>query len=177
MLEAKAFADLDYNIASSKGKAVIVMKGAKMLPNQLTKIFKALGGTDLSSQHYNDTKLIANLSKNLIVFDFIAKSKDVILDIKNGKLHQPAGTLDALLNVKIKKDKISLKITGTTSNPKIRLSGSSIEDNLKAKAKEKAKAKLEEAKKKAKEKLENELKKKLKIDKKDLTKDLFKKLF
>jgi len=172
MLEAKTFADLNYNLSSSKGKAVITMKEAKMVPNSLTKIMASLGGVDLAAQHYNDTKLTANLSKKLIDFDFKAVSKAVSLIINHGKIYQPAGKLDAKLIVKDKKREIPLKITGTTSNPKIKLDSSFAKDELKRKSKER----LDKEKDKLKEKLENKLKDKLKIDA-DVAKDLFKKLF
>jgi len=171
MLEAKAFADFNYNLKSSKGKAIITMKEAKMVPNSLTKIIASLGGTDLAAQHYNDTKLVANLSKNLIDFDFKAVSKAVSILINHGKIYQPSGKLDAKLIVKDKKREIPLKITGTTSNPKIKLDSSFAKDELKKKAKEK----LDKEKDKLKEKLEKKLKDKLKIDK-DVAKGLFQKL-
>jgi len=169
MLEAKAFANFNYNLKTSNGKAVITMKEAKMIPNTLTTIIKSLGGTDLSAQHYNDTKLVANLSKNLIVFDFKAISKAVSIMINQGKIYQPSGKLDAKLIVKDKKREIPLKIAGTTSNPKIKLDSSFAKDELKRKTKER----LDKEKDKLKKKLEDKLKDKLHLDK-DVAKGLLK---
>ncbi len=178
MLEADADATLKYDLKSSSGSLNVVMQKAKMLPNKLTKIIKALGGTDLSAQHYNDTRLDAKLSKNLIDFNFIAKSKAVILKIANGKVFQPSGKLDATLEAKAGKNNLRFKIQGTTSNPKIKLDSSSIKDNLKAKAKERLKEKLNEKKEELKKRLEDKLKEKLNDKLKDELKNgLFKKLF
>jgi len=174
MLEASTDANLDYNLKSSHGEVHVVMSEAKMLPNKLTKILKGLGGTDLSAEHYNDTKLDARLSKSLIDFDFHAISKSVALKIEHGKIYQPAGKLDALLEAKADKNNLKLKISGTTSNPKIGLDRASIRDSLKAKAKEKLKAKVDAKKEEIKEKIKDKLKDKLKNE---LKNGLFKKLF
>ena len=185
MIDALANAKFDYNLDNSKGKATIKMTKAKMLPNKFTKIVLALRGLDLSKEHYNDTTLVARLSKNLIDFDFDAKSKSVILSIKQGKIYQPSGKLDAKLLAQLEKDKIQLKIAGTTSNPKIKLDSSFLRDKLKSdlkqKAKDKLKAKLadklhlkstdtKQIKQELKQKAEDKLKEKLKNE-------LFKKLF
>ncbi len=181
MLEADADANLKYDLKSSSGDVSVVMSGAKMLPNKLTKILKGLGGTDLSAEHYNDTKLDAKLSKKLIDFNFHAISKSVTLKINHGKVFQPTGKLDATLEVKANKNNLKLKISGTTSNPKIGLDSSFIKDNLKAKAKEKLEAKKAELKAKLKSKVDakkEELKENLENKVKDKLKNqLFKKLF
>ncbi len=174
MLEANANATLKYDLKSSNGNVNVVMSEAKMLPNKLTKILKGIGGTDLSAQHYNDTKLDAKLSKNLIDFNFHAISKSVVLKINHGKIFQPAGKLDAILETKANKNNLKLKISGTTSNPKIGLDSSAIRDNLKAKAKERLKAKIDAKKEEIKEKLKDKVKDKLKDQ---LKNGLFKKLF
>jgi hypothetical protein len=174
MIEAKAFSDFNYDLKTSKGKALITMKEAKMLPNKLTNILKKLGGTDLAGEHYNDTKLIANLSKNLIDFDFKAISKSVSIMIDKGKIYQPEGRLDAKVVVKDKKRSIPLKISGTTSDPKIKLDSSFAKDEIKRKAKERLEKEKEKIKEKLKNKLEDKIKDKLKND---VAKDLFKKLF
>jgi len=176
MLEAKAFADFNYNLSNSKGKATITMKQAKMIPNKLTTILKKLGGTDLAGEHYNDTVLVANLSKSLIDFDFHAISKSVSILVNKGKVYQPSGRLAIKVVVKDKKRNIPLNISGTTSDPKIRLDSSFAKDELKARAKER----LEKEKSRLKEKAKEKLKQKLgidKINKEDIAKDLFKKLF
>ena len=181
MLEANANATLKYDLKSSNGNVNVVMSEAKMLPNKLTKILKGIGGTDLSAQHYNDTKLDAKLGKNLIDFNFHAISKSVVLKITHGKIFQPAGKLDALLEAKEGKNNLKLKISGTTSNPKIGLDSSAIRDNLKAKAKERLDAKKAELKEKVKAKVDakkEEIKDKVKDKLKDQLKNgLFKKLF
>ncbi len=182
MLEARANASLTYNLKSSNGLVNVVMNKAKMLPNKLTRIIKGIGGTDLSAEHYNDTKLDARLSKNLIDFNFLAKSKSVVLSIKDGKIYQPAGKLDALLEAKMGKNNLKLKIRGTTNDPKIRLDTSAIRDNLKAKAKERLKEKLNLKKEELKQKLENKVQDKLKNQlndklKNELKNGLLKKLF
>jgi hypothetical protein len=174
MLEAKTFSDFNYDLKTSKGKAVITMKEAKLLPSNLTKIIASLGGTDLTAKHYNNTKLIANLSKNLIIFDFKAISKAVSVLIDKGKIYQPEGRLDSKVLVTDNKRTIPLKLTGTTSNPKIKLDSSFVKDELKKKARERLKQEKVKLKEKLKKRLENKIKDKLKND---IAKDLLKKLF
>lgn len=168
-LEGVANANLKYNLENSKGLANINMDKAKLLPSKITSFITKLKGVDLTAEHFNKTTLQARLSKNLIDFDFDAKSKSATLDIKNGKIYQPAGKLDAILNVGIGGSKYKTKVYGTTSSPKIKLDSSALRDE----AKNKAKAKL-------KQKVKDELKKRLKIDtidKEEVIKGIFKKLF
>jgi len=168
-LEGVANADFKYNLKTSKGLANIYMNKAKLLPSKITSIITRLKGIDLTKEHFNKTTLQARLSKNLIDFDFDAKSRSAMIDIKNGKIYQPEGKLDALLNVSIEGDKYKAKIYGTTSNPKLKLDSSA----LRAKAKEKVKKKI-------KQKINDEIKKRLKLDKIDkekVIKGIFKKLF
>ena len=168
-IQGIANANLKYNLESSKGVANINMDKAKLLPTKLTSLITKLKGTDLTAEHFNKTTLQARLSKNLVDFDFDAKSRSLSLSIKNGKIREPGGKLDALLDVNIEGDKYKAKVYGTTQKPKIKLDSSA----LRAKAKEKAKEKI-------REKVEDEIKKRLNIDKIDkdlIIKGLIKKLF
>ena len=66
---------------------------------------------------------------------FKAISKAVSIMIDKGKIYQPGGRLDAKVLVTDNKRVIPLKISGTTSNPKIKLDSSFVKDELKKKAK------------------------------------------
>ena len=158
MLEANADATLSYDLKSSIGSLSLIMKQAKMIPNQLTKIIAGLGAVDLSKEHYNDTKLDAKLSKNLINFNFHAISKAVTLSIKNGLIYQPSKKLDAHLVATMGNKNLKLKIKGTTNNPKIALDSSIVQDILKSKVEEKLKKRFDSKKEEIKDKLEDKIK-------------------
>ena len=158
MIEANADATLSYDLKSSIGSLSLIMKQAKMIPNQLTKIIAGLGAVDLSKEHYNDTKLDAKLSKNLINFNFHAISKAVTLSIKNGLIYQPSKKLNAHLVVTMGNKNLKLKIKGTTNNPKIALDSSAVQDILKSKVEEKLKKKFDSTKEEIKDKLKDKIK-------------------
>ena len=110
----------------------------------------------------------------MIIFDFKAISKAVSALIDKGKIYQPEGRLDSKVLVTDNKRTIPLKLTGTTSNPKIKLDSSFVKDELKKKARERLKQEKVKLKEKLKKRLENKIKDKLKND---IAKDLLKKLF
>ncbi len=168
MIDGIANANFDYDLKTSQGLAKVTIQKARMLPNQLTTLIRAFGGIDLTRQHYNDTKLIANITKSLIDFNFHAISRSVKLQINHGKIYQPSKRLNALLDARIEKNHIRLKIYGTTQNPKIKIDTATLQNRAKEKIKEKIKEKLEE-----------KLKKELNIDKinkEEIIQGIFKKL-
>jgi hypothetical protein len=168
-LDAKADANLTYNLDSSKGLLNLEMQKAVMIQNELTNIIKTLRGIDLAKNRFNQALLEARLSKSLIDFDFNAKSKDTTITIDKGEIYQPSQKIKALLNLTIDKDSYRAKIYGTTNSPRLKLDSSYM--------KEKAK---DELKNRAKKKIEKELQKRLNIDSGDQKKvieGLFKKLF
>ena len=93
----------------------------------------------------------------------LSPSQSDELDLKHKELLYAPNSEQVLLN---------LKLTGTTSDPKLKWDKSKLEEKIKEKAEEKAKEKLKEEKKKVKDKVEDELEKK-----KEELKDKFKSLF
>jgi hypothetical protein len=168
-LDAKADANLTYNLDSLKGLLNLEMQKAVMIQNELTNIIKTLRGVDLAKNRFNQALLEARLSKSLIDFDFNAKSKDTTITIDKGEIYQPSQKIKALLNLTIDKDSYRAKIYGTATSPRLKLDSSYM--------KEKAK---DELKNRAKKKIEKELKKRFDIDKgdqKQVIEGIFKKLF
>ena len=167
--DSKANGKLNYDLLNSKANLHITMNKALLLKSKLTSIVKSLNGLDLTKEHFNNAQIDARLNKNLINFDVDAKSKSASILIKNGKITQPQGLLDAKLDFMINKQTFKTKIYGTTIAPKIKLDATEV----RAKAKEQLKEKV-------KDRVVKELKDRLHIDKKksqEIIEGVFKKLF
>ena len=124
LFRASLMAKVNYNIETHKGDIRSQLNKAQLLPNKLTDLVKQIRGIDLTKERYTQTHFNAKLNKELIDFDFNAKSRTVQLSIPSGKINKTANTINANYKLIIENKDIEGKIKGDISKPKVTIDGS-----------------------------------------------------
>jgi len=179
IFEASSEADLLYSTTTHKGQLEAKLSNARMLPSQLTMIVKRTLGEDLEAEKFNNTKLLANLSKEFIDFNIDARSTQSYIAIKDARITKKSKNINAKLDMKLHGKDIQAKIKGNINHPRVKLVGS---DYLVNKVKEKVMEhkevkKIKEKVQKEKGRLQDRLNEKLGKEHGDKIKSLIDRLF
>ena len=124
IFNASLVGKFDYNLATHQGSFTSTLNKAQLLANNLTNLVKQIRGIDLTKERYTKTDFNARLHKELINFNFNAKSRTVHLAIKNGKIDKLANTIDAKYKLNIQNRDIRGEIKGDVSKPNVTVDGS-----------------------------------------------------
>ncbi|BCX79638.1 hypothetical protein [Campylobacter sp. 19-13652] len=147
-----------YNLKNQQGDFNFVLSKGQLKNTKLVQFVSTISTKDLSKEVFNDGKFTGNLNKNIIDFKANLASESTNAVVEKGTFNTTNKVINIPLNLKIQKTDLSVKITGTSDEPKYSINS----DYLKQKA---AKA------------IDKLLDKSLKDDSKSDVKELLKGLF
>jgi len=113
-------ADVDYNLAESKGRVNGHLVDGTFTRNQLFTLVRQYGKLDLYRENFSGD-VSATINKEKVVASLDLKSRQASIITKNTKLNTKTQIIDSKVNLKIKKNEIGAKITGNINNPKVKL--------------------------------------------------------
>jgi len=126
IFNAKLTGTLNYNLKKEEGIIDAKLNGARLLPNQLTKLLKNIKSLDLTKEIFTQTTFLCNLYQNNIKFNMNAKSKKITLILKDANLNRETEDIDAKYTIKIGKQDISGKIKNSINFPKVTIDSAKI---------------------------------------------------
>lgn len=139
--DSKANAVLDYNLVTQKGVLNANLSNGQFLKNEFSTMINTLARFDLTKEIYKNVDIQSQINKKVIQSVVAMESPYTAIDVPQSKLDLEAQTIDADLNLKIKKLEVASKITGNIKRPNIKIDTSKLLEN---KAKEKLEEKIKE---------------------------------
>ena len=126
----KGMADFKYNIAKENGIFDVLVKEGYLTENKLTTAIKLATGVDLSDEVYKDATLKGTINKNKVNFNANMKAKRSEINVKDGKVDTLTKAIDIPVYANVEKTDLDISVTGTTENPKVKVSSKYLEKKL-----------------------------------------------
>ena len=126
----KGMADFKYNIAKENGNFDVLVKEGYLTKNKLTTAIKLATGVDLSDEVYKDATFKGTINKNKVNFNANMKAKRSEINVKDGKVDTLTKAIDIPLYANVEKTDLDISVTGTTENPKVKVSSKYLEKKL-----------------------------------------------
>jgi hypothetical protein len=139
MFNATVNSNLDYNLASEQGVLVANSNNGAFLNSNFTSLLKTLAKNDITKETYNNVALKSEINKKVIQSVVSMQSENTAIDVPNSALDFEKQTVDANVNLKIKKYDVKAQVSGFIPNPIIKIDASKILEN---KVKEKIEKKI-----------------------------------
>jgi hypothetical protein len=139
--DSKANAVLDYNLVTQKGVLSANLSNGQFLKNEFSTMVNTLARFDLTKEIYKNVEIRSQINKKIIQSVVAMESAYTSIEVPQSRVDLEAQTIDADLNLKIKKLEVASKITGNIKRPNIKIDASKLLEN---KAKEKLEEKIKE---------------------------------
>ncbi len=111
-------AQIDYNLALSKGVAKAQFKEGKFVHNQTFDLIKKFAKVDLYKEYFNgDAK--ANINKEKIAAIFDLQSRKARILSKKTDIDTKKRTIDSRITLTVKKTPVSVTLKGSMEKPKV----------------------------------------------------------
>lgn len=133
VFDSKANLNLDYNLASKKGKVAGNLLNGHFLPNEFSTLLNTLTKFDLTKEIYESVDVNSDINDKIIKSVINMKSKNTQIDVTDSTLDLNKSTIAANIDTKIKSYEIGIKVSGDMTSPKVKFDTG---DLLKSKAKE-----------------------------------------
>ena len=145
-IKGKAVGTVNHNLKRKRGKINLAINDFQIAPNKMTKMLTYLLQKDPSRIIFKTTTLTADIRGDTIFYKLIAKGTRSAIEISNGKLNQVKNRHSAKIKFKYEKYTINGTISGSVSNPKIRLDTKSLlTDKVKNNVKKRVQEELDKA--------------------------------
>jgi hypothetical protein len=135
---------LDYNMLMKKGKLKGHLVKGHFLPNNFSSLLNKFAKFDITREVYDTVDINTTINKLILSSTVNMKSKNTQIDVTKSILDLEKSTIDALIDTKIKKAQVTLKVKGKTSKPKISLDSKDLIKNQLNKQLDKNKEKIKE---------------------------------
>lgn len=155
---SKSNIDVNYNLASKKGKVDGNLINGQFIKNEFSDIINAFAKFDLTKEIYEKVELKSEINDNIINSFVDMSSKYTTIKVPSSTIDTKKNSVNALVQAKITKYSFDTKIKGSLSNPKVSV-------DTDAFLKDKINKKTEKYKKKFEEKLQKKLGEEFKLDK------------
>ncbi|WP_457595991.1 hypothetical protein [Hydrogenimonas sp.] len=136
IFDSRANMELDYDTLTKKGELHARLLDGQILPNKMSFMLQQLANFDITREVYELTTLDTKIDDKLLVSDLHMKSKLTEIDAKQAKVDLDKQTIDATIDVKIRKTFIPVRLSGKLTDPDIKIDSKGL-------IKEKAKQELE----------------------------------
>ncbi|MRI82866.1 MAG: hypothetical protein C6I00_00410 [Nitratiruptor sp.] len=133
-------ADLNYNIATQKGRLQAQAFKGRILPNKLSFLLQQMANFDITREIYEKTTLTSTIDQQRIRSDLDMTSRLTHISSKGALLDLAANRVEARLRIDIQGRPLYVKITGHLPDPKITLDARAL---LRERAKKEIKKRLE----------------------------------
>lgn len=124
IFKANLTGELNYDLTDKQGIFTSKLDQAQLLPNQLTNLVKKFQGADLTKDRYNETTFNAKFNKNIMGFDFHAKSETTELKLYPATINSLNNTINANYTIEIDNKDVGGKIKGKVNDPNITIDSS-----------------------------------------------------
>ncbi len=108
-----------YDIFTSKGELEFLASGGHFTQNKLMDLLKATLNFDATKEIYESIKIDGKINKKAVNANLSANSKNTSITSKNAKLDFDKDSINAYLNIKVKKDELGFPVSGKMSSPSI----------------------------------------------------------
>lgn len=110
---------LDYNLIMQKGKLTGSLLKGHFLSNNFSSILNQFAKFNITREVYDTVDINTNIDKLILSSIVTLKSKNTQIDVSKSILDLEKSTVDSIIDTKIKKTQLTLKIKGDMNNPNI----------------------------------------------------------
>jgi hypothetical protein len=125
IIKSSIDADLDYNIATSKGLLKGFLSHGKFTKNQVLDLTKQYAHIDLYKQRFNGD-IGAKIDKENIFASLNLKSNTSSIVTKNTYINSKTKQIRSLIDINANKHPLVVKLSGDITKPKVRIDASKI---------------------------------------------------
>ena len=118
-------ADVDYNLAQSKGTLKGFLTNGRFTKNQAFDLVKQYAHTDMYVEKFKGD-VNADINKEKIIAAFDLRSNTSSLKTKNTKLNSKTQQIDSKIDVVANKNPLSIRLKGDIKSPKVSIDASKI---------------------------------------------------
>ncbi len=152
---SKSNIDVDYNLATKIGKVGGNLLNGQFVKNQYSDIINTFAQFDLTKEVYEKVEIKSDMKQDIINTVVDMTSKHTTIKVPSSILNTKKNSVNALVQAKILKYAFDTKISGSLSNPKVKVDTKAF---LNSKYGKKVKEKTDKLKNKLKDKLGEDLK-------------------
>lgn len=119
VFNAKMNGEILYNLASQSGKLKATLSNGKILKNTLTDALYEYSKFDATNVIFDDIRLTSRIKKHILISDLAIKSNDFSIDGDTIIVDLGQSTIQALLKVALKNNRIGINLNGNINAPQI----------------------------------------------------------
>lgn len=119
-------AEVQYDTTSAKGTLKATSQDGRFKQNQLGALLLATTGFDLTQEIYKNVLANARIEQDEVFFDTSMNSQNTMITVEEGYINQATDALKSKLKAVILGKEYLANISGTMSNPKVKLDTSSV---------------------------------------------------
>jgi hypothetical protein len=119
MIDGRLSGDLRYDLAKETGTFTAKMPTARLVSGPMTMVASRLLRYDLGKELFRDVTLDARIRGAEVVFDFLARSKRLELNVRKGKLDRKRGRIDAVVTILDRGKRYRIRIKGPLERPSV----------------------------------------------------------
>ncbi len=124
IFNSNADVNVTYDVLNKKGEFFAKAIDGKLRQGVLSDLVFATTKYDLTKELYDDTKLEGNIDKDIVNFNFLAKSKNSDINLTNAIVNLQTKQLDSKFAVKVGDKDLNGEIKGAVEKPKIEIKSS-----------------------------------------------------
>ncbi|RUM45002.1 MAG: hypothetical protein DSY46_03955 [Hydrogenimonas sp.] len=141
IFDSRANVTIDYNTDKEDGTLHAELLNGQILPNKMSFLLQQMANFDITKEIYQRTIIDTKIDKKVLHSDLYMKSRLTEINSTNGTIDLEDQTIDTTLNIKIRKNKLPVTLTGALTSPDIKIDTKAL---FKSKAKEELKKRLPE---------------------------------
>ncbi len=114
-------ATVDYDLKNATGTLNASSDDGRFKQNQLGILLLALTGLDITSEIYKNIVFDATIIKEMIRFTANMVSQNTQIKTDDGSINQLTRDISSTIDIKIRKNHYTAKVSGKTDNPKVKM--------------------------------------------------------
>jgi hypothetical protein len=119
LIEGTASSDLRFNLETEKGTLKAELAQARFVKSTLTLVASRLLRYDLSKEVFDKVLFSSRIDGALVIFNFNARSKRLLLSVQRGKIDRKKGTIDATVSIDDRGKRYKLRLKGPLDRPRV----------------------------------------------------------
>lgn len=139
IFDSRANVTIDYNTDKEDGTLHAELLNGQILPNKMSFLLQQMANFDITKEIYQRTIIDTKIDKKVLHSDLYMKSRLTEINSTNGTIDLKDQTINTTLNIKIRKNKLPVTLTGALTSPDIKIDTKAL---FKSKAKEELKKRL-----------------------------------
>jgi hypothetical protein len=119
LIEGDVSSDLRFNLETEKGTLKAEMTRARFVQSTLTMVASRLLKYDLAKEVFDKVLFSSRIDGPMVIFNFNARSKRLLLSVQRGKIDRKKGRIDAVVSIDDRGKRYKLKLTGPLDRPSV----------------------------------------------------------